>query len=114
MLYGTDERPKELRVESKHIVRETPNMSAYIERFNRSYKEAIKWVIPQSVEHLHQITQEWVLHYNHERNHQGLDENIIEAGNELNCSFGKINKRTRNGGTLNYYYRKCALHNILI
>ena len=47
-------------------------------------------------------------HYHHERNHQGLDNRILEPGEEVSRSTGDIECRERLGGLLRYYYRKAA------
>jgi hypothetical protein len=51
---------------------------------------------------------EYVEHYNLERNHQGLDNQLLTP-----CSFpantnGAIQRKQRLGGLLNYYYRGAA------
>lgn len=43
-----------------------------------------------------------------ERNHQGLDEDIISPGPEVGRSEGQITCRERLGGTLRYYYREAS------
>lgn len=86
-----------------------PNMNAFIERYNLSFKnEALKWIIPQSQEHLRQLIKEWLKYYNTERNHQGISEKIINPGNEVGQAKGTIKIRSRLGGALRYYYRKAA------
>lgn len=86
-----------------------PNMNAYIERYIRSYKyEALQWVIPPSEEHLREITREWLIHYNTERNHQGIDDKIIKPGEEVGKTIGHISRKTRLNGVLSYYYRTSA------
>jgi len=49
-----------------------------------------------------------ISHYHAERNHQGLDNRIIEPGDEVGCAAGKIACRERLGGMLRYYYRRAA------
>jgi hypothetical protein len=52
--------------------------------------------------------REYVLHYHGERNHQGLGNRLIipDASHVANC--GRLRRRERLGGTLNYYYRQAA------
>jgi hypothetical protein len=50
----------------------------------------------------------FLAHYHAERNHQGLNNRIIEPGDELRCTTGKIACRERRGGILRYYYRRAA------
>jgi len=47
-------------------------------------------------------------HYHGERNHQGLDNKIIEPGDEVGREDGEIKCRERLGGLLRYYYRDAA------
>ena len=51
---------------------------------------------------------EFLKHYHHERNHQGLDNGIIDPGDEVGQVAGKITCRQRLGGLLKYYHRKAA------
>ena len=46
--------------------------------------------------------------YHAERNHQGLDNELIEPGEEVGAVAGKIECRERLGGLLRYYYRDAA------
>ena len=47
-------------------------------------------------------------HYHHERNHQGLDNTLICPDPAHAVREGKVHRRERLGGLLNYYYRKAA------
>jgi hypothetical protein len=47
-------------------------------------------------------------HYHAERNHQGLDNQLIEPGSEVGQGAGKIECRERLGGLLKYYHRNAA------
>jgi hypothetical protein len=49
--------------------------------------------------------QEFVLHYHHERNHQGLDNRLILPEGAPADAGGTVLRRERLGGVLNYYYR---------
>lgn len=46
--------------------------------------------------------------YHGERSHQGLDNTIIESGDEVSHIAGKIECRERLGGLLKYYHCKAA------
>jgi len=52
--------------------------------------------------------QAFISHYHAERNHQGLNNRIIEPGDEVCCTTGEIACRERLGGMLRYYYH-CAV-----
>jgi hypothetical protein len=49
-------------------------------------------------------------HYHRERNHQGLENRLIEPepGLEETARKGPVERRERLGGMLNYYYRTAA------
>jgi transposase InsO family protein len=86
-----------------------PNCNAYLERFHGSFKrEAADRVIFFGDAHLRQVVDEYLIHYHHERNHQGLAGQIIEPGQEVGLVKGIICRRQRLGGMLNYYYRDAA------
>ena len=46
--------------------------------------------------------------YHSERNHHGLDNQIIQPEPGLTTNTGAVHRRARLGGTLNYYYRAAA------
>ena len=79
--------------------------AAHAERFVRSIKhECLDRVIPLGERHLRQTVSEYVAHYHHERHHQGLGNRLI-AGIVPNRRQGRIRRRSRPGGLLNYYAR---------
>ncbi len=87
----------------------TPNMNANMERFFRTFKEeALTWTIPRSEWHLRWIIKEHLAYYHEERNHQGIDGEIINPGDEVGQSEGNIVCKERLGGNLRYYYREVA------
>jgi len=51
---------------------------------------------------------EFVLHYHHERNHQGLDNRLIMQEQLVADSAAAVQRRSRLGGMLNYYHRQAA------
>ena len=57
---------------------------------------------------LRRAISEFVLHYHHERNHQGLENQIIHPEFPEFPAHGTINCRDRLGGLLCYYYREAA------
>ena len=59
---------------------QAPNANAYAERFVRSIKdECLNRVIPFGERHLRRTIAEYVEHYHRERNHQGLENELIEG-----------------------------------
>ena len=82
-----------------------PNADAYAERFVRSIKgECLDRVIPLGERHFRRVITEFVAHYHLERNHQGLDNRLI-AGMPSADAVGRVRRRSRLGGLLNYYER---------
>ena len=51
---------------------------------------------------------DFVEHYHAERNHQGLDNQIIDPSKEVGAIVGQIECRKRLGGILKYYHRVAA------
>jgi len=57
---------------------------------------------------LRNTIREFVLHYHHERNHQGVDNRLLIGTTAIRTAAGPVRKRQRVGGLLNYYYREPA------
>ena len=71
----------------------------------RSIKEeCLARVIPLGERHLRRVITEFVSHYHLERNHQGLDNRLI-VGMLSTDAVGRVRRRSRLGGLLNYYER---------
>jgi putative transposase len=84
---------------------QAPNANAYAERFVRSIKEeCLDRLIPLGEQHFRRAVTEFVAHYHRERNHQGLGNGLIE-GAPTSRRHGRIWRRPRLGGLLNYYER---------
>src|SRR6266705_2399786 len=84
---------------------QAPNANAYAERFVRSIKEeCLNRVIPFGERHLRRTMAEYVEHYHRERNHQGIENELIERASARD-HVGRIRSRPRLGGLLNYYER---------
>jgi transposase InsO family protein len=82
-----------------------PNCNAYAERFVRSIKEeCLARVIPLGERYLRRTIAEFVTHYHAERNHQGIDNKLIQPLRRADRQ-GRVRRRQRIGGLLNYYYR---------
>jgi putative transposase len=81
-----------------------PNANAYAERFVRSIKEeCLNRLIPFGERHL-RLVASFVAHYHRERNHQGLDNELID-GQRSKGTIGRVDRHQRLGGVLNYYAR---------
>jgi putative transposase len=84
---------------------QAPNANAYAERFVRSiHEECLDRLIPMGERHFRRAVAEYVAHYQHERNHQGIENALIE-GAPATRTVGRIRRRPRLGGLLNYYDR---------
>jgi hypothetical protein len=87
----------------------SPNLNAFVERFCRSLKsECLDRMIFFSEASLRRALRKFSQHYLGERNHQGLDNEIIEPGEEVGRVSGPVHCRERLGGMLRYYYRDAA------
>ena len=84
---------------------QAPNANAHGERFVRSIKyECLDRMVPLGQRHFRRALREFVDHYHRERNHQGLKNRLIEESG-LRGRAGRIRRRPRLGGLLNYYER---------
>jgi transposase InsO family protein len=82
-----------------------PNANAHAECFVRSIKEeCLDRMMPLGERHFRLSLTEFVNHYHQERNHQGL-ENAPIAGTLAIVTVGRVHRRSRLGGLLNYYQR---------
>jgi hypothetical protein len=71
----------------------------------RSIKEeCLDRVIPFGERHLRRTIAAYVEHYHRERNHQGMENELIER-TPATSAVGRIRRRPRLGGVLNYYER---------
>jgi transposase InsO family protein len=86
-----------------------PKANAYAERFARSIKEeCLERMIFVGQAALRRAITEFVSHYHIERNHQGLQNQLIRADSGVGTNGGIVRGRPRLGGILNYYYRAAA------
>jgi len=84
-----------------------PMMNAYAESFVKSIKrECTDKIIFFGEDALRNAIKEYMLHYHHERPHQGLDNKVIEPNAEVFRNQGRIVKTARLGGLLNDYHRE--------
>ena len=95
-------------IEPIRLPRYSPNLNAFVERFNRSIKEeCLDRVIPLGEAHLRELVREYVAHYHEERPHQGLNGEIVAASTKRR-GRGPLVRSERLGGLLNHYYREAA------
>ena len=84
-------------------------MNAYAERFVRSIKsECLSRIIPIGEGHLRKAVSAYTEHYHAERNHQGLDNQLILKPKAEPPLDGNVECRERLGGILRFYYRQAA------
>ena len=87
----------------------SPDLNSYIERFMKSLKvESLSKMIFFGEKSLRRAVAAYLEHYHAERNHQGLDNQLIQPVDEIGQIAGKIECRERLGGVLRYYYRDAA------
>jgi putative transposase len=83
--------------------------NAYAERFIRSVKsECLSKLIPIGTFMLRRALREYMEHYHLERNHQGLDNNLIVSTPAQCSKTDRIDCRSRLGGILRFYERAVA------
>jgi putative transposase len=107
--HGFDRTLRASSVEPIILPPRSPNLNAYCEQFVRSIKEeALNQMIVIGEAVLRTVIQSYLTHYHHERNHQGLGNQLIvpESGMEKQC--GVVVRRERLGGLLSYYHREAA------
>ncbi len=65
-------------------------------------------LIPLGERHLRKAVEEYTEHHHLERNHQGLDNELIEKTSVEPDLDGVVEWRERLGGILKHYYRRAA------
>ena len=83
---------------------QAPNANAHAERFVRSIKEeCLGRMILFGEGHLGHAIDQYLEHYDTERNHQGIGNELIDGRQRL--GFGAIRSADRLGGILRSYHR---------
>jgi transposase InsO family protein len=96
-------------VEPVVLLPQSPNLNAHCERFVRSIKEeALNRMIFIGEASLRYALTQYLSHYHAERNHQGLDNELIAPASAVRGPTGQVNRRERLAGMLSYYYREAA------
>ena len=98
------EIPSDANVKAVRIPPRSPNCNAYAERFVLTIKrEVLNKLILFGRAALDRSISEAVVHYNSERPHQGIGNEIIDPRDSN--STGDVVRRERLGGLLNFYDR---------
>ena len=103
-----DEILKSIGIKVIKLPRRSPNLNAFAERWVKSIKiECLDRLILFGERSLRYAIRNYLAHYHGERNHQGLDNRLIENDGRL-PRIGKVRCRERLGGLLKYYHRGAA------
>jgi putative transposase len=96
-------------VKAARLPPRSPNLNPNLERFMRSIKEeCLERMIFFGEKALQNAVSEFLTHYHQERNHQGLNNQLIQPSKEVGRNDGAVACRERLGGILRYYYRQAA------
>ena len=88
---------------------QSPNLNAHAERFVRSIKEeALNHLILFNEHSLRYTLKSYLAHYHQERNHQGLDNQLIEPLETVPDINRPVVRQDRLGGLLSFYRREAA------
>jgi len=102
----TDELSENVASHCASQVQLTAHANAYAERFVRTIKEGcLHQMILFGEDALRNAVREFVAHYHFERNHQGLGNRLIIAPAATVQTAGRVRRKQRLGGLLNYYDR---------
>jgi len=100
---------KDRGVKSVRLPSRSPNLNAFAERLIRSVRqECLSKVIPLSGNHLRDVLDQYMAHYHTERNHPGLQNELLTPANDNHLVSAPVIRRKRLGGLLNYYHRRAA------
>jgi len=100
------ERLRSADVEGLRLPARSPNLDAYAERFVRTIRqECLDRMVFFGETALRRAVEQFMVHYNTDRNHQSLGNTIVQPEVPTFPAVGEICRRRRLGGLLNYYYR---------
>ncbi|HOC00674.1 MAG TPA: integrase core domain-containing protein [Verrucomicrobiota bacterium] len=86
-------------VKSVRLPAHSPDLNSHLERFMRSLKgECLERMIFFGESSLRTATVAFLAHYHGERNHQGLDNQLIDGDEEVGRSAGQVQCRERLDG----------------
>ncbi len=96
-------------VEIVRLPPRSPNLNAYAERFVRSIKdECLGRMIFFGEQSVRKATREYAAHYHRERNHQGIENRLIEPDGREESTLRVVECVQRLGGMLRFYQRAAA------
>jgi putative transposase len=108
-VHGFDRILRASGVEPVVLPPRSPNLNAHCERFVRSIREeALNQMIVIGEGSLRCVIRSYLTHYHHERNHQGLGNQLIVPESGMENQRGLVVRRERLGGLLSYYHREAA------
>jgi putative transposase len=82
----------------------SPNLNAYAERFVRSIKEeCLNRMIFVGQASLRRAIGEFIAHYHMERNHQGVENGLLQPEATVPMARAPVQRHQRLGGILNFY-----------
>jgi transposase InsO family protein len=100
---------REAGVKAVRLPPRSPDLNSQMERFVRTIKEeCLRRMILFGESMLRRAINEFLAHYQGERNHQGLENRLIEPKEDIGTATGRVVCRRRLGGVLKYYYRKAG------
>jgi len=90
----------------------SPNLNAFAERFVRSIKsEGLNRMIFFGQASLQHAVSQFIAHYHTERNHQGLENRLVQPAPTIAPSQ-PVRRHQRLEGMLNFYHRQAAQHGL--
>src|ERR1022692_37728 len=93
-------------IEPLKLPPQSPNLNAFAQRWVRSVKdEGLDHLILFGERSLHHTLNQYLAHYQCERNHQGLENVIPFPDQRMGRRVGTIRKSERLGKLLNFYHR---------
>ncbi len=96
-------------VEPVRLPAHSPDLNAFAERFVLSIKtECLERMVLLGERHLRAAVRDYMDHYHAERNHQGLDNELIAPAADDIGGTGPVRCRERQGGVLRFYHRDAA------
>jgi len=112
---GFDSALEKAGIDARRSAYRAPNTAAYVERFVQSIKqECLEHFVVFGKRHMDYLCREFVEHYQVERPHQGLDNNLLVSRRRQKkrqtdlVPLGDVGCRIRLGGLLKHYHRKAA------